>query len=248
MNSNDTVEFKLHIQNIKGKNLVDNFVNKIKEGFLRKGIQKDIDYHIKVVNNNSDMFKKKGAMYGGSDSTFPYSLFEQLFDYIDNNVRVIKPEHIRTDKYVKTQDAKKRTLDGLFSKADEKPINPENVIDTPVEKIKNTWDELFLKKGEQYAAEEKVDNLQQISQTQDQPQPNYGKDIDDAQQISQSQSQDQPKYGKDIDDVHIPDKNASPTTTNEEIEYIVTITLNKKYVKMCIHNKMSKRELMKVLE
>lgn len=247
MNSDDTVEFKLNIQNIKSKNLVDNFVSKIKDGFVRKGIQKDIDYEIKVVNNNPELFQKKGAMYGGSDSTFPYSVFEQLFDYIDNNVRVIKPEKIRSDKYVKTQDAKKRTLDGLFAKADETQVNPDNTILNNDNKLKNTWDELFAKKGEQT-------DVVNSSTNRNDEKPNI--DLNQKQTIYQTDNQTKTfEYGQnkitnnnnDIDDVRIPDKGAT-VTTNEESEYTVIVLLNKKYVKMCIHNNMGKRELLKVLE
>ena len=224
----NTVEFKLHIQNIKGKNIVDNFIEKIKDGFKRKGIQKDVDYTIRVINNSNIVKRDSNVMYGGaSDSTFPYSIIEGLLDYIDGNVRALKPENIRSDDYVKTQEAKKRTLDGLFSKGDmiDASVNIENVSNdnqttqqsSSTSNIK-TWNDLMT------------------SRTTQQPPP--------PQPQSQTQPQQQQQENKDIDDVQIP----NVKILNEETEYIVKITLNVKYVKTCIHSNMGKRELMKILE
>jgi len=140
---NKPVEFIFYVQEIPKRNLVGKFIDKIKTGLEKCGLVENKDYEFSVERNNLPIIQKEMMVGGATDSTFPYSIMEGLLDYIDNNVRVIKRENIKTDEYEKTVETGKRILDGLFTRIENRV---EKVQDEEEKKpqLPNSWDNLFV--------------------------------------------------------------------------------------------------------
>lgn len=116
----DTVEFRLNIQEIPTRKIVASFVEKVRQGLNTKGLRENKEYSVEIEGDELPLLTENMMLGGASsntDSTFPYSIMERFLDYIDNNVRPIKAENIETDEYKKTEDNKRRILDGMFNEA-----------------------------------------------------------------------------------------------------------------------------------
>ena len=252
----DSVEFTFYIQELPDKNNVTNFVEKMKAGFTAKGYKEGVEYTLSVRPRH---FEKGSSdvMHGGSDSSFPYNIFERIFDYIDNNVKVLRPENIKTDEYQKTSEVKKRTLDGLFAKP--VPLTKDDIEKAPTDSITkphSTWDELF-EPNENIQRDKRADSI-----------------IDDVKDTVEDTKKSVERIGETIKEYTVGDDGktkyidgyktpvaanvaaAEPPPSNptakipeqkkQEEEYVVIVSMKRELVRMCISNNMGQRELRKL--
>jgi hypothetical protein len=247
MNTTNSVEFTFQIQDMEGRNIVKSFIQKAENGFVAKGWKNEIDYKIEVkLTEPPRIEENKKFVGGGTDSTFPYNVFENFFDYIDNNVRVIKPENIQTDEYQKTADVKKRTLDGLFGKPIE-VIQEDNEIKTSENRI-NKWDDLFGVIDTQ-KKENKTDGL--VKDLEDTVK-DATKSLDDMGYVLKNNyttADEDSKNKRNVDDIILPQQKIEIEKykmTQKEEEYTVVIMVKREHIKMCVSGDMGKRELMKL--
>lgn len=80
----DKVEFVFRIYEIANKHIAETYVNDASN----KMDQLSIKYKFQLINEEDG----NKIMFGGSDSTYPYNLFESVFDGISNRVRGVVPK------------------------------------------------------------------------------------------------------------------------------------------------------------
>lgn len=80
----DKIEFVFRIYEIANKHIAETYVNDASN----KMDQLSIKYKFQLINEEDG----NKIMFGGSDSTYPYNLFESVFDGISNRVRGVVPK------------------------------------------------------------------------------------------------------------------------------------------------------------
>jgi hypothetical protein len=80
----DKLEFVFRIYEIANKHIAETYVNDASN----KMDQLSIQYKFQLINEEDS----NKIMFGGSDSTYPYNLFESVFDGISNRVRGVVPK------------------------------------------------------------------------------------------------------------------------------------------------------------
>jgi len=222
MNS-DSVEFRFNVQEIPSKFTTRDFVDKIKEKMYSKGLQENKDFTLEIKTGDLHNIMKVGGRksnYCLTDNTFPYCAVENLLDYIDNNIYVIRPENIKTDDYKKGMFKKDKSIDDFFFKKDV----PQTVTvedDEKDDKLK-TWEALTNPTAETPLP------------TPPTPPPplmtNEKPEVPKTQNLSNIVS-----VKKEI-------------ISSIEKEYQIVLYLKKKYMKNYISKNLGERELKKLLE
>lgn len=103
------IEFIFKIYEIANKHIAENYVNEVKQQLEEKSIKHSFQLITEPDNN---------VMYGGSDSTYPYNLFESAFDGITNRIKGVVPK-TNTESYA----IRKGIFDRLFSSFSTAPTN-----------------------------------------------------------------------------------------------------------------------------
>lgn len=262
-----SVEFRLNIQEIPKRNLVANFVERVRQGLGSKGLRENKEYSVEIEGNEIPTLTENmmlGGAFKNTDSTFPYSVMERFLDYIDNNVRSIKTENIETDEYKKTEDNKRRILDGLFNEAPKAPTqDTTQAPDERKDELPNTWDKLvveptapttevkdqtssifdYLFTSNKNKTEENIEHQKETQK------PTINQDII-VENISTSQDQKSKKddlRAQETDTVTKSSTQSSQVPIKIEGEYLVKIYINRKYVQSCVERGLGKRELMRII-
>jgi hypothetical protein len=123
----DKVEFVFRIYEIANKHIAETYVNDASN----KMDQLSIKYNFQLIKEEDG----NKIMFGGSDSTYPYNLFESVFDGISNRVRGVVPKVPSV-----SLSARKGIFDRIFSSfkiepssSNDKDISSEDkAVSTPI--------------------------------------------------------------------------------------------------------------------
>lgn len=111
----DKVEFVFRIYEIANKHIAETYVNNASN----KMDQLSIKYKFQLINEEDG----NKIMFGGSDSTYPYNLFESVFDGISNRVRGVVPKVPSI-----SLSARKGIFDRIFSSFKIEPSSSDKVV------------------------------------------------------------------------------------------------------------------------
>jgi len=110
----DKIEFVFRIYEIANKHIAETYVNEASS----KMNQLSLKYNFQLINEEDG----KKIMFGGSDSTYPYNLFESVFDGISNRVRGVAPKVPSV-----SLTARKGMFDRIFSVFKTETENNDNI-------------------------------------------------------------------------------------------------------------------------
>ena len=104
--------FILNILEISGKNIVNTYINDVKQRIEDHNLKYKIDI---ITDEQFYTLSREQIMYGGSNSTFPYKHFESAFNKITNTFK----DNNTTKKEVSSSEIKVNP--------EELPVNPEEL-------------------------------------------------------------------------------------------------------------------------
>jgi len=154
------------VYNIDVFGTTDDFIQYVRTQLNKKGKVENTDYYIKLKyktenENENDNNKNENnknldhSMVGGAannekvknkktDSTFPFSVVESALNFIDDNVAMLKGEHIENDDYEKRKKSKKDLYNNLKTKTKLQEVQEEATKTEPQE----TFMSRFFRKSE----------------------------------------------------------------------------------------------------
>jgi hypothetical protein len=121
----DKIEFVFRIYEIANKHIAETYVNDASN----KMDQLSIKYNFQLINEEDG----NKIMFGGSDSTYPYNLFESVFDGISNRVRGVVPKIPSV-----SLSARKGIFDRIFSSFKTEPSSSEDKVVSSEDKVVST--------------------------------------------------------------------------------------------------------------
>ena len=92
--------FILNILEISGKNIVNTYINNVKQRIEDHNLKYKIDI---ITDEQFYTLSREQIMYGGSNSTFPYKHFESAFNKITNT---FKNNNTTTNKKISSSEIK----------------------------------------------------------------------------------------------------------------------------------------------